>query len=97
MGLLVCDRDAARDVFWRLRIVSRLKGTKGLVVLPHRWKAERTISWCMNARRNARDYARLPQHSEAHLNRALITMLPRRLTRKSPRTRQSTRKTPATG
>ncbi|MFK4100264.1 IS5 family transposase [Streptomyces sp. NPDC019531] len=69
------DRDAARDVFWRLRltqpqttqvwaahgcagdlvdwarerlwlslrIVSRPKGTKGFVVLPRRWKAERTI------------------------------------------------------
>jgi transposase len=75
------DRDAARDVFWRLRltqpqitqvwadrgyagelvdwtsdrlwltlrIVSRPKGTKGFVVLPRRWKAERTIGWCMNA------------------------------------------------
>jgi hypothetical protein len=38
----------------------------------------------MNARRNARDYERLPQHSEAHLNWALITMMTRRLTRKSP-------------
>lgn len=44
------------------------KGTKGFVVLPRRWKVERTIGWCMNARRNARDYERLPQHSEAHLN-----------------------------
>ncbi|MFJ9350980.1 transposase [Streptomyces sp. NPDC101237] len=33
-----------------------------LVVLPRRWKVERTISWCMNARRNARDHERLPQH-----------------------------------
>lgn len=69
------DRDAARDVFWRLRltqpqitqvwadrgyagdlvnwarerlwltlhIVSRPKGTKGFVVLPRRWKVERTM------------------------------------------------------
>ncbi|GGV57026.1 hypothetical protein GCM10010245_90070 [Streptomyces spectabilis] len=112
------DRDAARDVFWRLRltqpqitqvwadrgyagelvdwardrlwltlrIVSRSKGVKGFVVLPRRWEIERTIGWCMNARRNARDYERLPQHSEAHLNWALITMMTRRLTRKSPRT-----------
>ncbi len=118
------DRDAARDVFWRLRltqpqitqvwadrgyagelvdwarerlwltlrIVSRPKGTKGFVVLPRRWKVERTIGWCMNARRNARDYERLPQHSEAHLNWALITMMTRRLTRKSPRTSSWTKK-----
>ncbi|KPI20969.1 transposase IS4 family protein [Actinobacteria bacterium OK006] len=118
------DRDAARDVFWRLRltqpqitqvwadrgyagelvdwarerlwltlrIVSRPKGVKGFVVLPRRWKVERTIGWCMNARRNARDYERLPQHSEAHLNWALITMMTRRLTRKSPRTDNWTKK-----
>ncbi len=122
------DRDAARDVFWRLRltqpqitqvwadrgyagelvdwarerlwfalrIVSRPKGTKGFVVLPRRWKVERTIGWCMNARRNARDYERLPQHSEAHLNWALITMMTRRLTRKSPRTDRWTKKSTPT-
>ncbi|MFE9445404.1 transposase [Streptomyces sp. NPDC006602] len=61
---------------------------RGFVVLPRRWKVERTIGWCMSARRNARDYERLPQHSEAHLNWALITMMTRRLTRKSPRTSQ---------
>jgi hypothetical protein len=44
------------------------------------------------ARRNARDYERLPQHSEAHLNWALITMMTRRLTRKSPRTSSWTKK-----
>ena len=49
-------------------------------------RAADPTGWCMNARRNARDYERLPQHSEAHLNWALITMMTRRLTRKSPRT-----------
>jgi transposase len=124
----VQDRDAARDVFWRLRltqpqitqvwadrgyasdlvdwardrlwltlrIVSRPKGTNGFVVLPRRWKVERTIGRCMNARRNARDYERLPQHSEAHLNWALITMMTRRHTRKSPRTDTWSRKPRAT-
>ncbi|NSC19846.1 transposase [Streptomyces albus subsp. chlorinus] len=33
------------------------------------------IGWCMNCRRSARDYERLPQHSEAHLHWALITMM----------------------
>lgn len=57
-----------RERLWlTLRIVSWPKGTKGFVVLPRRWKVERTVGWCMNARRNARDYERLPQHSEAHL------------------------------
>ncbi|WP_157864980.1 transposase [Streptomyces prasinopilosus] len=77
----------ARDRLWiSLRIVSRPKATKGFVVLPRRWKVERAIGWCMNTRRNARDYERLPQHSEAPLNWALITMMPRRLTRRGPRT-----------
>ncbi|MFJ9968349.1 IS5 family transposase [Streptomyces avermitilis] len=77
--------DWARERLWlTLRIVSRPKRAKGFVVLPRRWKVERTIGWCMNARRNARDYERLPQHSEAHLNWALITMMTRRLTRKNP-------------
>ena len=67
-----------------LKTVSRPEGAKGFVVLPHRWRVERTLGWIMNARRNARDYERLPQHSEAHLNWSLITLMTRRLTRKKP-------------
>jgi transposase len=80
-----------------LHIVSRPKGTKGFVVLPRRWKVERTIGWCMNARRNARDYERLPQHSEAHLNWALINVMTRRITRKQPRPRWTKRPPQTTG
>ena len=58
-----------------LKTVSRPKGAKGFVVLPRRWRVERTRGWIMNARRNARDYERLPRHSEAHLNWALITLM----------------------
>jgi transposase len=88
--------DWARERLWlSLRIVSRPKGAKGFVVLPRRWKVEQTIGWCMNARRNAGDYERLPQHSEAHLDWALITTMTRRLTRKSPQTSQWRKKTPA--
>ncbi|WP_319599930.1 IS5 family transposase [Streptomyces sp. ID01-9D] len=70
-----------------LRPVQRPKGTKGFVVLPRRWKVERSIGWITNARRNCRDYERLPQHSEAHLNWAFITLMTRRLARAGrPRT-----------
>lgn len=48
--------------------------------LPHRWKVERTLGWVMNVR----DYERLPQHSEAHLTWALITVMTKRLTRRRP-------------
>lgn len=41
------------------------------VVLPRRWVVERTLAWLMHARRHARDYERLVQHSEA-----LITWAP---------------------
>ncbi|NGO08277.1 transposase [Streptomyces sp. HC44] len=57
------------------------RAPRAFAVLPRRRKAERTIDWCMNARRSARDYERLPQHSEAHLNWALITMMSRAVDR----------------
>ncbi|MER5603675.1 IS5 family transposase [Streptomyces sp. NPDC002265] len=64
-----------------LRTVTRPRGAKGFVVLPRRWKVERTLGWIMHARRNVRDYERLPQHSEAHLTWSLITLMTRRLGR----------------
>ncbi|MFE5009865.1 MULTISPECIES: hypothetical protein [unclassified Streptomyces] len=75
-----------------LRPMLRPKRTKGFVVLPRRWKVERSIGWIMNSRRNCRDYERLPQHAEAHLNWAFITLITRRLTSKGPRTDSSERK-----
>ncbi|MEU8836844.1 MULTISPECIES: transposase [Streptomyces] len=57
-----------------LKTVSRPRGAKGFVVLPRRWKVERTLGRIMKARRNVRDYERLPQHSEAHLIWAFITL-----------------------
>ncbi|MGW8883880.1 IS5 family transposase [Streptomyces sp. NPDC055749] len=109
----VTDRDAARELLWRLRLtqpqltqvwadsayagqlvnwsddfldltlrtVCRPRGAKGFVILPRRWKVERTIGWLMKARRNVRDYERLPQHSEAHLTWSLFTLMTRRITR----------------
>lgn len=68
-----------------LKTVSRPCGAKGFVVLPRRWKVERTLGRIMKARRNVRDYERLPQHSEAHLTWALITLMTRRITRSGPR------------
>ncbi|MFF8732189.1 hypothetical protein ACF073_37845 [Streptomyces sp. NPDC015171] len=67
-----------------LRTVSRPKGAKGFVVVPRRWKVERTLGWLTHARRNVRDYERLPQHSESHLTWALFTVMFKRLTRKRP-------------
>lgn len=49
-----------------------------------RWRAERTLDWIMKARRNVRDYERLPQHSESGLNWATITLMTRGITRSGP-------------
>jgi hypothetical protein len=42
----------------------------------------------MRARRNARDYERLPEHSEAHITRAKITLMTRRITRSAKRSQE---------
>lgn len=64
-----------------IKTVSRPKDAKGFVVLPRRWVVERSLAWLLHSRRNARDYETLPQHSEAMLSLAAITLLTRRLTR----------------
>ena len=56
----------ARQRFgWRLEVVSRLAGTKGFQVLPHRWVVERTFGWLGRYRRLARDYEHTTAASEA--------------------------------
>lgn len=43
---------------------------------------ERSLAWMMHARRHARDYERLIQHSETLITWAAITLTTRRLARK---------------
>jgi transposase len=64
-----------------IKTVSRPKDTTGFIVLPRRCVVERTHAWIMNARRHARDYERLVQHSETLITWAAITLMTRRLTR----------------
>ncbi|MGW6455119.1 hypothetical protein ACWF94_04200 [Streptomyces sp. NPDC055078] len=42
------------------------------------------LAWWLHARRNARDYEARPEHSEAMLTLAAISLMTRRLTRRSP-------------
>lgn len=51
------------------------------MLLPRRWVIERTWAWLLHARRNAHDYATLPQHAEAMLTIAALTLMTHRLTR----------------
>lgn len=70
-----------------LDIVKKVAGQTSFLILPRRWVVERTFSWITQARRNARDYERLPEHSEAFINLSMITMMTRRLTRQPKRAR----------
>jgi transposase len=68
-----------------LKTVSRPKDASGFVVLPRRWVVERSLAWIMHARRHARDYERLIQHSESLITWAAITIMTRRITRRTSR------------
>lgn len=68
-----------------VKTVSRPKDAKGFVVLPRRWVVERTHAWVMHARRHARDYERLVQHSESLITWAAITIMTRRITQRKSR------------
>ena len=62
-----------------VEIVRRPTGQRTFEVLPRRWVIERTLSWMMRARRLARDYERLPEHSEAFIKWSMIGLMTRRL------------------
>ena len=64
-----------------IKPVSRPKDASGFVILPRRWIVERSLAWITHARRHARDYERLVQHSETLITWAAITLMTRRLTR----------------
>lgn len=68
-----------------LKTVSRPKDAVGFVILPRRWVVERSLAWIMHARRHARDYERLIQHSESLITSPAITLKTRRITRRSSR------------
>lgn len=83
--------DAGRLAAWAttvlrltVTIVKRTDNTKGFVVLPYRWVVKRTFGWLTRHRRLVRDYERRPEHHEAMVWWATVTIMTRRLT---PRTR----------
>jgi transposase len=68
-----------------IKTVSRPKGAKGFVILPRRWVVERPPAWLSHARRNVRVYETRPEHSEAVLTLASITLMTGRLARPAVR------------
>lgn len=72
----------AKDVVHlRITIVKRTDKVAGFVVLPRRWVVERTFGWLVRHRRLVRDYERRPEHHEAMVWWATVTIMTRRLTR----------------
>ena len=67
-----------RSLPWKLEIVSRPRDTKGFVLLPKRWVAERTFAWLGRSRRLSKDYERRTESSEAMIRIASIGTLLRR-------------------
>jgi putative transposase len=68
---------------WILQTVLRPVEAKGFVVLPKRWIVERTFSWMARHRRNAKDYERKTETSEAMIYIAMISLMSRRLTQQN--------------
>jgi transposase len=62
-------------------VVKRSGDTRGFVVMPRRWVVERTFGWLMRHRRLVRDYERLPEHHEAMVLWATVTIMTRQLVR----------------
>jgi transposase len=60
-------------------IIKRSDDTTGFTVLPRRWVVERTFGWLLRYRRLTRDYERLPEHHEAMVPWATVTIMTRKL------------------
>ena len=57
---------------WALDIVRRPEGTKGFLILPHRWVVERTFGWLGRYRRLSRDFEHTVRASESMVYLASI-------------------------
>lgn len=64
-----------------VQVVKKRPGQTTFQVLHRRWIVERTFAWITKHRRTVRDYERLPEHHEALVTWAMITIMTRRLAR----------------
>jgi putative transposase len=62
-----------------LDIVRRAAQAKGFVLLPKRWKVERTFGWFGKYRRLSKDYEYLTETSEAMMHVVMIHIMVRRI------------------
>jgi putative transposase len=64
---------------WRLEVVRRPPGAKGVVLLPKRWVVERTFAWLGRCRRHRKDDERRTDSSESMLRVSAIHLRLKRL------------------
>jgi DDE family transposase len=57
---------------------------KGFIVLPKRWKVERTCGWCGKYRRLSKDYAYRTDTSEAMIHVVMMHIMVRRIALQTP-------------
>jgi putative transposase len=67
------------DGTWELEIVSRPPNTKGWILLPKRWVAERTFAWLGRYRILSKEYERLTQSSETQVYISMTRLMLNRL------------------
>lgn len=67
------------DVNYKVTVVDRPAGVKGLVHLPYRWVVERSNAWIGKYRRNSKDYERTTSSSEAMVKISMIHLMLKRL------------------
>jgi putative transposase len=64
---------------YKVTVVERPPGAKGLVLLPYRWVVERTNAWTGKYRRNSKDYERTTASAEAMVQVSMIHLMLHRL------------------
>lgn len=74
------DRYLVREkVGYKVTVVERPDGAKGLVHLPYRWVIERTNAWTGKYRRNSKDYERTTAIAETMVQVSMIHLMLHRL------------------
>lgn len=64
---------------YKVTVIERPDGVKGLVHLPYRWVVERTNAWTGKYRRNSKDYERTTESAEAMVQVSMIHLMLKRL------------------
>lgn len=70
---------AATKARYKVTVVERPAGVKGLVHLPYRWVIERTNAWTGKYRRHSKDYERTTCSAEAMIQVSMIHLMIQRL------------------